>query len=100
MFIAFNGPVFTWLRSSVISVLNYKETSILICANHEGEMTLCRWRTCILSAEVNKVWTRLVSPVLFVNPVALLVSVCILKVKMINVVCKPKLLKVVVVHVG
>jgi len=80
-------------------MLNYKQTSPVMSTHHEWEVAFSWGRASILTAEVDKVWRRSVSPVFIIDPVTLLVSACILEVEVIDVIFEPKLLKVIIVDV-
>ena len=56
-------------------MFNYEKARPFIGSNHEGEMALSRRLTGILSTEVNEVRSSLVSPILFHDPITLLVEI-------------------------
>ena len=72
---AFYRPVYARLRSTVEPMFNYEKARPFIGSNHEGEMALSRRLTGILSTEVNEVRSSLVSPILFHDPITLLVEI-------------------------
>lgn len=81
-------------------MLNDKETSIFVGADHEWIVTILGRRARVLATKVNEVWPVLIGPVLVVHPVALLVGRLVLKTEVVHVIIEPQLIKPIEVYVG
>ena len=81
-------------------MFNDEESCIFVRPDHEWVMTVGRGWAGVLTAEVNKVGAGCVPPEEVIDPVALLVGICVLEIEMVYIVVEPFLLKVTVVNVG
>jgi len=77
-------PVVKWLGIAVKSVLKDEKPGSVRRANHEGEEAGLGDGATIFSTDVDKVGRGIVDPVLFVDPVALLVGAIVLVVVVVD----------------